>query len=394
MTTPNVTSTKRTRRLAPLAALGLAAAALLSACSSSSTPATTTTTAAGGTLNSNNAAFLAADLKAPAGTLNASGSTFVQPFFTSAFYAYTGKNQGLQVNYQGVGSGAGITAFEAGTVAFAASDVPMGTADLAKVPAASGPVVQVPDILGGVAVAYNLPGVSTRIKLDGPTLAGIFAGTITTWNASQITALNPGVTLPSNAIVPEVRADSSGTTYIFTDYLKSANPTAWTLGTSKTIAWPAAAVQTPKNSGVAASIQSTPYSIGYIELSYAIKNKFSYAAVKNSSGSFVVPSLSTVAADADQKTGVSSTDFSFVNQAGATSYPISGYSWAILLQKQTSDTTGAQVVKVLDWTTHTGGGQDLAAGLGYVALPPAVQNQVRTQLLTVTGTTNQALLTK
>ncbi len=394
MTTPNVTSTKRTRRLAPLAALGLAAAALLSACSSSSTPATTTTTAAGGTLNSNNAAFLAADLKAPAGTLNASGSTFVQPFFTSAFYAYTGKNQGLQVNYQGVGSGAGITAFEAGTVAFAASDVPMGTADLAKVPAASGPVVQVPDILGGVAVAYNLPGVSTRIKLDGPTLAGIFAGTITTWNASQITALNPGVTLPSNAIVPEVRADSSGTTYIFTDYLKSANPTAWTLGTSKTIAWPAAAVQTPKNSGVAASIQSTPYSIGYIELSYAIKNKFSYAAVKNSSGSFVVPSLSTVAADADQKTGVSSTDFSIVNQAGATSYPISGYSWAILLQKQTSDTTGAQVVKVLDWTTHTGGGQDLAAGLGYVALPPAVQNQVRTQLLTVTGTTNQALLTK
>ena len=394
MTTPNVTPTNRTRRLVPLAALGLAAAALLSACSSSSTPATTTTTAAGGTLNSNNAAFLAADLKAPAGTLNASGSTFVQPFFTSAFYAYTGKNQGLQVNYQGVGSGAGITAFEAGTVAFAASDVPMGTADLAKVPAASGPVVQVPDILGGVAVAYNLPGVSPRIKLDGPTLAGIFAGTITTWNASQITALNPGVTLPSNAIVPEVRADSSGTTYIFTDYLKSANPTAWTLGTSKTIAWPASAVQTPKNSGVAASIQSTPYSIGYIELSYAIKNKFSYAAVKNSSGAFVVPSLNTVAADANQKTGVSSTDFSIVNQAGATSYPISGYSWAVLLQKQTSDTTGAQVVKVLDWTTHTGGGQDLAAGLDYVALPPAVQNQVRTQLLTVTGTTNQALLTK
>ena len=394
MTTPNVTSTKRTRRLAPLAALGLAAAALLSACSSSSTPATTTTTAAGGTLNSNNAAFLAADLKAPAGTLNASGSTFVQPFFTSAFYAYTGKNQGLQVNYQGVGSGAGITAFEAGTVAFAASDVPMGTADLAKVPAASGPVVQVPDILGGVAVAYNLPGVSTRIKLDGPTLAGIFAGTITTWNASQITALNPGVTLPSNAIVPEVRADSSGTTYIFTDYLKAANPTAWTLGTSKTVAWPAAAVQSPKNSGVAASIQSTPYSIGYIELSYAIKNKFSYASVKNAAGSFVVPSLSTVAADANQKTTVSATDFSIVNQAGATSYPISGYSWAIFLQKQADATIGAQVVKVLDWTTHTGGGQDLAAGLGYVALPPAVQNQNRTQMLTVTGPTGQTLLTK
>jgi phosphate transport system substrate-binding protein len=394
VTSIDQTRSTRARRAAPLAALGLAAAALLSACSSSSSTPTTTTTPPGGTLSASNAAFLAADLKAPAGTLNASGSTFVQPFFTSAFYAYTGKNQGLQVNYQGVGSGAGITAFESGTVAFAASDVPMAASDLAKVPASSGPVIQVPDILGGVAVAYNVPGVSARLKLDGPTLAGIFDGTITTWNASQITALNPGVTLPSHAIVPEVRADSSGTTYIFTDYLKSANPTAWTLGTSKTIAWPASAVQTPKNSGVAASIQSTPYSIGYIELSYAIKNKFAYAAVKNAAGAYVVPSLNTVAADADQKTGVSSTDFSIVNQPGATSYPISGYSWAILLQKQTSDTTGAQVVKVLDWTTHTGGGQDLAAGLDYVALPPAVQNQVRTQLLTVTGTTGQTLLSK
>ena len=394
MTSIDQTRSTRARRAAPLAALGLAAAALLSACSSSSSTPTTTTTPPGGTLSASNAAFLAADLKAPAGTLNASGSTFVQPFFTSAFYAYTGKNQGLQVNYQGVGSGAGITAFESGTVAFAASDVPMAASDLAKVPASSGPVIQVPDILGGVAVAYNVPGVSARLKLDGPTLAGIFDGTITTWNASQITALTPGVTLPSHAIVPEVRADSSGTTYIFTDYLKSANPTAWTLGTSKTIAWPASAVQPPKNSGVAASIQSTPYSIGYIELSYAIKNKFAYAAVKNAAGAYVVPSLNTVAADADQKTGVSSTDFSIVNQPGATSYPISGYSWAILLQKQTSDTTGAQVVKVLDWTTHTGGGQDLAAGLDYVALPPAVQNQVRTQLLTVTGTTGQTLLSK
>ena len=376
-------------------AVGMAGAALLSACSSSSSSSTTTTTTKpGGTLASNNAAFLAADLKAPGGSLNASGSTFVQPFFQSAFYTYSSKNQGLTINYQGVGSGAGITAFEAGTVAFAASDVPMAASDLAKVPASAGPVVQIPDILGGVAVAYNLPGVSARVKLDGPTLAGIFDGTITMWNAAQIAALNPGVTLPAHAITPEVRADSSGTTYIFTDYLKSANPTTWTLGTSKTIAWPATAVQTPKNSGVAASIKATPYSIGYVELSYAIQNKFAYAAIKNAAGTYVVPSLNTVAADADQKPNVSATDFSIVNQAGATSYPISGYSWAILLQKQTSDTTGAQVVKVLDWTTHTGGGQDLAAGLDYVALPPAVQNQVRTQLLTVTGTTGQTLLSK
>ena len=394
MHTRNANISKTGRRVAPLVGLGLAAAALLSACGSSSSTPTTTTLPPGGKLSDGNAAYLAADLKAPAGTFNASGSTFVQPFFNSAFFKYTGLNQGLQVNYQGVGSGAGITAFEGGSVAFAASDVPMGASDLAKVPASSGPVLQIPDILGGVAVAYNLPGVTGRVKLDAPTLAGIFDGTITTWNASQITTLNPGVSLPAHAITPEVRADSSGTTYIFTDNLKSANPAAWTLGTSKTIAWPAGFAQTPKNSGVAASILSTPYSIGYVELSYAIKNNMSYAAVKNSAGSDVVPSLVTVAADANQKTNVSATDFSIVNQSGATGYPISGYSWAILLQKQTSATTGAQVVKVLDWTTHTGGGQDLAAALEYVMLPPAVQNQNRTELLTVTGPAGQTLLTK
>jgi len=375
--------------------VGLAAtAALLAACSSSSTPATTTTAPPGGKLTGDNAAYLAADLKAPAGALTAAGSTFVQPFFTVAFHDYTAKNQGLQINYSGVGSGTGITDFQQGTVDFAASDVPMSASDLAKVPAASGQVVQIPDILGGVTVSYNLPGVSTKLKLDATTLAGIFGGTIKTWNASQITALNPGVSLPANAIVPEVRADSSGTTYIFSDYLAKAAGTAWTLGTGKTITWPSAAVATPKNSGVAGSIQSTPYSIGYVELAYAVQNHFTYAAIKNAAGNYVSPSLTTVAADADQKTTVTPTDFSIVNAPGANSYPISGYSWALLLQKQTNATTGAGVVKVLDWTTHTGGGQDLAAALQYVALPPVVQNQNRTTLLTVTGPSGQVLLTK
>ncbi len=393
-TTPQTAQAPRRKTKRTFVVGLVAAGSLLAACSSSSTPATTTTAPPGGKLTSDNAKYLAADLKAPAGTLTAAGSTFVQPFFTKAFFTYTSKNQGLQVNYSGVGSGDGVTDFESGSVDFAASDVPMQAADLAKVPAASGPVIQVPDILGGVAVAYNLPGVSGHLKLDAATIAGIFQGTIKTWNAAPIAALNPGVKLPSNAIVPEVRADSSGTTYIFTDYVAKAAGTAWTLGTSKTISWPSVAVQTPKNSGVASSIQSTPYSIGYIELGYAIQNKFSYAAVKNAAGNFVVPSIATVAADADQVASVTPTDFSIVNQPGATSYPIAGYSWAILLQKQTSATTGAQVVKVLDWTTHTGGGQDLAAGLDYVALPPNIQNEARTALLTVTGPSGEKLLTK
>jgi len=378
----------------------IGASLLLGACSSSSTSSTTvansgaTTTTPGGSLAANNSAYLKADLQAPGGSLNASGSTFVAPFFTKTFYTYTSQNQGLQVNYQAVGSGAGITAFEAGTVAFAASDVPMGTADLAKVPSSDGTVVQIPDTLGGVAVAYNVPGLPKHLKLDPTTLAGIFDGSITKWNAASIAADNPGIALPAKAIVPEVRADSSGTTYIFSDYLKTANPSTWTLGASKTIAWPNVAVASPKNSGVAAAIKSTPYSIGYIELAYAIQNNFSYAAVKNQAGNYIVPSIATVAADADQNTNVTATNFSIVDEPGANSYPISGYSWAILAGKQTSKTTGQQVVKVLDWTTHTGGGQDLAASLGYVPLPAAVQNADRTLLLTVTSSTGQVLLTK
>jgi phosphate transport system substrate-binding protein len=388
--TPQAKTGPRRKKALVAAASLVAAGTLLSTVGASTAGAATK-------LAANNSQYIAADLKAPSASIQAAGSTFVQPFFTSAFYAYTGKNSGVQVNYQGVGSGQGITSFEAGTVNFAASDVPMAASDLAKVPASSGPVIQVPDTLGGVTVSYNLPGVTKQLKLTGPTVVGIFEGTITKWNASQIKATNPGVSLPAQAIVPEVRADSSGTTYIFTNYLNSLGgpaATAWTLGVSKTIAWPSSAVQSPKNSGVASSIKSTPYSIGYVELAYAIQNKFTYAAIKNKAGVFVSPTLKSVAADAATNTSLSPTNFSIVNGPGKGSYPIAGYSWAILLQKQTSQSTGAAVVKVLDWTTHTGGGQDLAASLDYVPLPPAIQNQVRTTLLTVKGPNGKALLTK
>lgn len=370
-----------------------AAGAVLAACSSSSS-SSTTTAPSGGALSSSNAAYIASDLKAPSGALIAAGSTFVQPFFTKAFYTYTGLNPGLQVNYSAVGSGTGITDFQSGTVDFAASDVPMSASDLAKVPASEGPVIQIPDILGGVTVSYNVAGLTKRLKLDAPTIAGIFDGSIKMWNAPQIAALNPGVSLPDHAITPEVRADSSGTTYIFSDYLSTAAPSVWTLGANKVISWPSVAVQTPKNSGVAAAIKSTPYSIGYVELAYALQNNFTYAAVKNAAGAYVVPSQASVAADADQKATVTPTNFSVVNEPGAASYPIAGYSWAILLQKQKSTTTGTQVVKVLDWTTHTGGGQNQASGLGYVPLPPNLQNSNRVALSTVTGPNGQTLLTK
>jgi phosphate transport system substrate-binding protein len=367
-------------------AFALTAAVVLASCSSSSGSSTPTTTP-------HTNSQLAVDLKAAPATLTAAGSTFVQPFFTAAFYDYTGKNSKVQVNYQGVGSGTGITDFQQGSVDFAASDVPMKASDLAAVPASKGTVLQIPDILGGVALSYNLPGVKSGLKLNGSTLVGIFDGTITQWNAHQIAVLNPGVSLPAHAITAEVRADSSGTTYIFTDYLSAVSTSfASSIGTSKTPAWPASAVATPKNSGVAASIKSTPYSIGYVELAYALQNNFTNAAVENSAGKFVQPSLVTVASDASAAHHVTPTDFSIVNEAGAASYPIAGYSWAILLMKQTNAATGGAIVKVLDWTTQSGGGQRQARGLGYVALPQAIQASDRASLMKVTGPSGTSLL--
>ncbi len=377
-------SRKRATRATRVLALATASAGmLLAACGSSSPTASTSTST---TTASGSDPYLAADLKAGAAQLTGAGSTFVQPVFTKAFYTYSSKNSGVTVNYQAVGSGAGITAFEGGTVNFGASDVPMAAADVAKAPAAYGGVLQVPDTLGGVTLSYNLPGVKTGLKLDAPTIAGIFAGTISKWNDPAITALNPGVSLPSQPITTVHRSDSSGTTYIFTDYLNTVS-TTWAAGPGKgkSVTWPASSVGSAGNSGVAGSIKSTPYSIGYVELAYALQNSFTYAAVKNVAGSYVTPSLASVGADAAQKPNVSSTDFSIVNQAGSGSYPISGYSWALIAKKQSSAATGKSLVAVLDWLTHTGGGQDQSASLDYVPLPTNIQTLARQTLLMVTG---------
>ena len=262
-------------------------------------------------------------------------------------------------------------------------------------PASSGPVIQIPDILGGVPLSYNLPGVTKRLKLDAAALAGIFDGTIKTWNASQITALNPGVTLPSNAIVPEVRADSSGTTYIFTDYLAKAARTAWTLGTSKTISWPLSGDPDAEELGRGRRASSRPRTPSATSSwPTPSRTSFTYAAIKNAAGVFVVPSGPRWPPTPTRRRAVTPTDFSIVNEPGATSYPISGYSWAILLQKQTSATTGPR------WSRSSTGpptpevDRISPSASTTCRCRPAVQNTNRTALLTVTGPSGQALLTK
>lgn len=326
--------------------------------------------------------YVTADLKAPGSSLTGAGSTFDQPLFTKAFFEYNKQNSGVTVNYASIGSGGGIAQFQANTVNFGASDVPMSPADIAK--ATGGQVLQVPVALGGEAISYNLPGVKTGLKMTPAVVAGIFLGTIKTWDDPALKKLNPGVKLPSNPITTAHRADGSGTTYIFTDYLSTVSP-AWASGpgTGKSVNWPNG-VGGQGNEGVAGLIKDTPYSVGYVELAYALQNNFTYAKVQNPAGVFLAPSLKTVAADAAQKPNITAVDFSIVNQLGATSYPISGYSWALVYQLQKNLTEGTATVKVLDWLSHAPG-QAIAGSLQYVPLPANVQVLARNTLLQVVG---------
>src|SRR6267143_5863473 len=199
------------------------------------------------------------------GTITGAGATFPAPFYQKAFYDYMAKYPQVKVIYNSVGSGAGISQFQKGTVDFGASDVPMTDADIAKVPGGATALVQVPTTLGVISIAYNLSGVS-KLQLDGPTLANIFLGHITKWNDPAITALNSGTTLPSSAIQVVHRSDGSGTSYHFTDYLSKVSDEWKTkVGVAKSVKWPAGIGQSG-NQGVAQGITSTAGAIGYVEL--------------------------------------------------------------------------------------------------------------------------------
>ncbi|MHB8717591.1 MAG: phosphate ABC transporter substrate-binding protein PstS [Candidatus Dormibacteria bacterium] len=328
------------------------------------------------------------DLSTPSASLTAAGSTFDQPFFTAAFYEYNQLNSGVTVNYASIGSGGGIAQFQAKTVDFGATDVPMSAAEQAK--DTGGPALQVPVALGGEAISYNLSGVSSGLRLTGSVIADIYLGKVTHWNDPEISQLNPSVNLPSEAITVVHRSDGSGTTYIFTDYLSTVSP-AWASGPGKgkAINWPVG-IGGKGNEGVAGSVKQVPGSIGYVELAYALQNHFTFAEVQNKDGNYVSPSLTTVQTDAAQKPTVSATDFSIVNEPGAQSYPISGYSWVLVYQNQPDASKGTAVVKVLDWLTHDG--QQYAKNLDYVPLPANVQQLARTTLMTVTGPSGQTLL--
>ena len=338
------------------------------------------------------AAAVAAASTAPGGhkpTLTGAGSTFDAPFFSVAFARYQQQHPGVTIGYSAVGSSAGIAAFSAGQVDFGASDVPMTAGEQAA--ATGGSVTQVPVDLGGEGVVYNLSlPAATRLHLTGPVLAGIFLGQVTRWNDPALTALNPGLSLPAAPINVVHRSDGSGTTYIFSNYLSSVSP-AWAakVGTGKTLTWPAGE-GAEGNGGVATAVYRTPFSIGYVEQAYSRGLLLPFAAIRNQAGNYVIPSTQTVAADAAEKPAITPADFSIVNQPGAASYPISGYSWALIYTRQQNPAKGQALVVMLDWLTHDG--QASAAANGYVPLPAQIQQLARTMIQQITGPTGTPLL--
>jgi phosphate transport system substrate-binding protein len=328
--------------------VGVAAAMLGAACGSTSTPASTV----------------------GSGALTGAGATFPAPFYAKAFFTYSQQYPEVTVNYQPVGSGAGIQQFIKGTVDFGASDVPMAAADITS---AGGPdtLTQIPATLGVISIAYNLSGV-TKLQLDGPTLANIYLGHIKKWNDPAITVLNAGVNLPNSDIQVVHRSDGSGTTYHFTDYLaKVSDEWKTKVGTAKSVSWPAG-IGGSGNQGVAQAVTSTAGAIGYVELAYVVQTKMSQAYLRNKNGNFVQASVEGATAAAAQNTSVSATNFSITDEPGDTTYPIAGFSWLIVRTSISDANKGKAVVYLIKWLVTEG--QSIGAGLQYAPLPTSVQS--------------------
>lgn len=373
------------------AVAAVAAAALAaSACGSSKPAATTSSSAACASSAPGGVLTAACDTSTPALTLTGTGASSINPFFTRAFYDYKQANKGVSVNFSPSGSSVGVSDIQAGTVPFADSEIPIA----APATGTGGAILQLPVDLGGVALSYNIPGLGTGLKLDGPALAGIFLGTITKWNDPAITALNAGLRLPNLSIVPVHRADSSGPGYDLDQYLIDVGGPAWTAKVATTTPsthWPLANVGVGEqlNTGVASYIGQTAGAIGYVEYAYALQAGYHNAALKNAAGSFVAPSQASIAAAGAQATSLSAAAFNIVNGSGAGTYPVANFSWTLLYQKQATTNQGIVLGKLFDWVTTTG--QKSAGSLGYSPLPANAVTLAHQTLLMLQTSSGQAI---
>jgi phosphate transport system substrate-binding protein len=314
------------------------------------------------------------------GSLNGAGATFPAPVYNE-FAAKLKDKQGTTVNYNAIGSGGGIAQFTAGTVDFGASDSPFKPEERTAAEAKNGPSLQIPTVFGAITISYNLSGVDTGLKLDGPTVADIFAGRVTKWNDPKIATANPDVKLPDAAIETCHRSDSSGTTKNFTKFTAAYDST-WekTIGVDKTVKWPGG-TGAKGNDGVAACIKQTDNAVGYVEQAYALQNNFTFASIKNKSGSYIAPTLESTSAAGDGLEIPADLDFSPIDAAGAKAYPITSTTFLLVAVdacKQAGKTEKqAQLVK--DWVSYAlNDGQAVAKELQYAPLPAPILAKAKT----------------
>ncbi len=311
--------------------------------------------------------------------LTGAGATFPYPLYSKWASAYMGAT-GQRINYQSLGSGAGVNQISEGTVDFGASDGPMTDEELAK--ARHGAIVHIPTILGAVVVTYNLPGVTRTLRMTPDVVADIFLGTISRWNDPRMAANNPGVALPDTNILVVHRSDGSGTTFVFSDYLTAVSP-AWASGPGrgKALSWPTG-LGGRGNEGVAAQVQQTHGALGYVELAYSTQNRLPAAEIRNSSGNFIAPTINSITAAAAgvADTLPADTDYriSIVNPPGPDAYPISSFTWILAYQQQRNAEKGRKLVDFLRWAVTDG--QQYAADLHYAPLPPKIATGVLRKL--------------
>ena len=316
--------------------------------------------------------------------LNGAGATFPYVIYSKWFDVYKQKT-GHQFNYQSIGSGGGIKQVIEGTVDFGASDGPMTDEQLAEAKTKQGVnVLHIPTVMGAVVATYNVPGIAADLKLTPDAIAGIFLGEITKWNDPKIAASNKDRSLPDKPIIVVHRSDGSGTTFIFVDYLSKLSETWKTkVGKGTSVNWPVG-LGGKGNEGVAGLVKQTEGSIGYVELAYAVKNDLPYATVQNKAGSFVKPSLESVTAAAMNESKSMQEDLraSITNAGGKDSYPISGFTWLLVYQKQKDKVKGKALVDFLRWAVTDG--EQYAGALLYAPLPREVVKLCEKKIAAIT----------
>ena len=337
----------------------------------------------GGSLTLVAAVFLAGcwDGSRNATRLTGAGASFPNPIYTRWFDEYH-RATGVQINYQSIGSGGGIRQFSQGTIDFGATDGPMTDDQIAAI---DGNVLHIPTVVGAVVLTYNLPslgkdGGDARISLDGETIADIFLGRITKWNDRRIAALNARVALPDEEMLVVHRSDGSGTTFVFTDYLSKVSP-VWALevGAGKSVNWPVG-LGGKGNEGVTQQVKQLEFTIGYVELIYALSNDLAYASIVNSAGNDVAPTLATVSEAAGSAKFTPDTDFrvSITNADGERAYPITSFTWLLVRHDDDNRDRAQAIQDFLEWMTSEEA-QAIALELRYAPLPPEILSLVKTR---------------